>query len=264
MRYTVFSGCSYTVGVGLLNQSLDSDLWVNILHSTVDRLKTTQLMNVGKSGGTNRDIFLNAVDAVSTVDCEYLFVSWTELFRMHLDPGTETYSTNLYFGPKCQIDDINLNNGIMYSAKYIENIKNRLFDLYSPHYLMVEIVNYTNILKKLCDKLGITVFFLNALVTEWDLNYFDQITTPDRTPGMTTKFTQQMLNAATRDDDEYFTIYDRIHQEYSGIKQFNWLNIDQCYRNDFFLDRGLDNLHPGIKSNRAFANFLIQKLQAFL
>jgi hypothetical protein len=264
MKYTVFSGCSYTAGVGLLNQSSDSNLWVNILHSTNDHLKNTKLINVGKSGINNRDIFLNAVDAISTIDCKFLFVSWTELFRLWVDPGTETYTTKIYFGSNCEYIDVHLNNGITYSADYIKTIKNRLYDLYSPHYHIVEIVNYTNTLKKLCDKLGIAVFFLNALATEWDLDYFDQIIEPSRTPSMTTKFTQHMLNAKTRDDDEYFKIYDRIHQEYSGINQVNWLNLYQSYRTDFFLDKALDNLHPGINSNQAFATFLSQKLQAFL
>ena len=54
---TVFCGCSYTSGVGLDLEDADPGLWVNILHQSIPQLSKTKLINAGKSGATNEDIF---------------------------------------------------------------------------------------------------------------------------------------------------------------------------------------------------------------
>jgi hypothetical protein len=261
MTYTVFAGCSYTEGDGLVNGPADENLWVNILHNSHPVLSNTKILNVGESGASNSIIFKNAINAISTVECKYLFVSWTELLRLYVNPVIETYPTGTLFSYNSKFHDVNLHNGISYSASYIENIKNRLFDLLCPHYNIVELIKYTLVLQNLCEKLKIQVFFINALATEWDKDYFLHIIDSTRTPRQTTSFTQKLLNADTRNDDEYFKIYDKIHAEYKGILNCNWLNLYECYRKHFYLDKALDNLHPGIKSNRAFADFLIEKLK---
>jgi len=86
-----------------------------------------------------------------------------------------------------------------------------------------------------------------------------------RSPSQTTELTQQILQLETRDDAEFFALYDKIHQDYADTQalKLNWLNLDQAYRKFFYVDKGSDDLHPGKISNRKFADHIIQKLQQY-
>ena len=264
MKCTVFTGCSYPAGIGLTDKSDSNDLWVNILYKSIKELSNTKLLNLAISGSTNQDIFQASIQAVINNDCKYLFVSWTELLRYKLNPATELYDTSLYWTTNSPLNDVNINPNINISANYQKNIRNRFFDLHHPHYLILKILTYSKILSDLCKKLGVTVFFLNSLITNWDNNYFKKIVTT--TPKDTTIYTQKILNLVTRDDKEYLAIYNQIHQDYliTGGLECTWLNLYNSFRNDFYLDLGNDNIHPGIKSHRAYSDFLIEKLNNIL
>jgi hypothetical protein len=262
----IFTGCSYTAGTGLPLKSQDPDLWVNRLHNQVSWLRKLPLLNCGQGGATNQDIFRLAVQAVTQNQCNLLFVAWTDLLRYYISPGVETWSTTQFWSPNSSVTDIGVNPGIVYSASYLENIKNRFFDLHHIHYEIVKVLNYTFTLQQLCDRLGVQVYFINSLLP-WDEKYFDQVTGNRRQPSDTTTLTQQSLNSNSRDDKDFFELYDRIHQDYQNTQalpaQCKWLNLYQSYREHFYLDRGLDNLHPGPVSNQAFADFLHKKVSDY-
>jgi hypothetical protein len=58
-------------------------------------------------------------------------------------------------------------------------------------------------------------------------------------------------------NEEIFKIYDQMHQEYKETQGLtNWINLYDGYRSKFYLDVGDDDLHPGYKSNKKFAEFL--------
>jgi hypothetical protein len=260
--YSIFTGCSYTEGIGLADKSKDTDLWVNIVHPLLPG--NTQVLNLGKGESSNLEIFHSSIDAVLSHKCQYLFVQWTKLLRYRLNPGVETHDTSINF-----VDDVThnvthsvaVNPDIKYSESYIASIKNRFFDLHHPHYEIIKIIEYSCLIKKLCDRLGVTVWFVNGILP-WDADYFVHLQNLDRLPSDTTPYTQQRLNAVSRDDDEYFLLYDKIHSEYKileSVKQ-NWLNLYSSFCDCFYLDQGLDDLHPGIKSNRAFAQHLVEKI----
>jgi len=259
----IFTGCSYTAGTGLPLKNQDPALWVNRLHNQVDWLNELPLLNYGQGGATNQDIFHLSVQAVTENQCSYLFVSWTDLLRYYISPGVETWSTMQFWGGNSPTSDIGVNPGVVYSASYLENIKNRFFDLHHIHYEIVKVLNYTFTLQQLCNRLDTKVYFVNALLP-WDNNYFDQVTGKIRQPSDTTELTQKSLNSDTRSDSEFFDLYDKIHQDYQDATALpphsTWLNLYESYRNCFYLDRGLDDLHPGPDSNQAFANYLQKKL----
>lgn len=258
MTCTVFTGCSYTKGIGLAKESTDTHLWANIFHSAV--LSDTNMLNLAKGGASNLEIFHSAIEATLVPDCKYLFVQWTDLFRFRVNPGVELHSTSIYFGAaQQQAVDVNIHPDITYSAEYIDNIKNRFFDLQHNHYEIVKIIKYSNLIKKLCDRVGITVFFINGILP-WDDNYFLQVVIPERLPADTTLYTQKQLDATTRDDIEYFMLYDKIHKDYQELAptKHRWLNLYSSFRRCFYLDRGLDNLHPGVASHYQFAQHLIE------
>jgi hypothetical protein len=258
---TVFCGCSYTSGVGLDLEDADPGLWVNILHQSIPQLSNTKLINVGKGGATNEDIFLSALDNITNNQkCKNLFVAFTAFKRLWINPSVETYDTKIYL-ENTKIIDLNINPGVVILGSYVENIRDRFFDLTHSHYDILKIFQYSSLLNQIANQLGVNVFFINSLM--WvDKNYFVPIISPSRLPSDTTLLTQKLLNASTRDDKEYFEIYDKIHLDYknTGALSHNWLNLDQGFRTTFYLDKGNDQLHPGIKSNQAFANFLIKKI----
>lgn len=260
----IFTGCSYTAGTGLPLKNQDPDLWINRLHNQISWLKDLDLLNCGQGGATNQDIFHLSVQAVTKNQCSHLFVSWTDLLRYYISPGVELWSTKQFWGANSQMFDIGVNPGIVYSASYLENIKNRFFDLHHIHHEIVKVLHYTFTLQKLCDRLGTQVYFINALLP-WDDRYFDHVTDMSRQPSNTTLLTQQCLNSDSRNDTEFFDLYDKIHQDYQNTQGLpphsKWLNLYQSYREYFYLDQALDNLHPGPVSNQAFADFLQKNLE---
>ena len=260
MTCSIFAGCSFTQGTGLANESKDKDLWVNIVHSTL--FNDTKLLNISKGGFSNLDILHSAIDAILSIECQFLFVQWTELLRYKVNPSVEIYPTSINLLGSRQRLSVDIHPNITYSKNYIDNIKNRFFDLHHPHYEIVKAFEYSCLLQKLCERFGISVFFINGILP-WDKNYFLHICDPNRLPSDTTLYTQQQLNAATRNNEEYFLLYDKVHHDYKILEtiRHNWLNLDSGFRTCFYLDRALDNRHPGITSNQQFAQHLIENIQ---
>lgn len=259
---TIFCGCSYVQGIGLDLEKSDPRLWVNILHQGIPELSVTELHNAGTGGSTNEEIFLSAINQILQGQCKYLFVAWTSLKRLKVNPSVELYSTQVYMERK-SIDDVKINPNTTIPGSYIENIRDRFFDLTHIHYDLLKILQYTTILDSLASRFNINIFFVNSLLPV-DTNYFSRVSTESRLPSDTTMFTQNLLNLKTRDDKEYFEIYDKIHLDYknTGSLLCNWINLDHGFRTHFYLDQGNDNLHPGPISNQHFADFLLKKLQS--
>jgi len=256
---SVFVGCSFTKGEGLVGEKDSPDLWINRLHNSIELLNATTLINLGLGGNSNETIFQNAVEALANSPA-YLFVSWTSFPRLYINPGVETYSTKQLWSPISDIADIELHKNITYTKKYLTDARNRFFDLFHDHYSIVKILEYSTIITKLCAVTGTKVFFINAILP-WDLDYFvkKEITVPSNT----TPYTQHLLDAETRDDEEFWQLYNRIHNDYgvAGYPGPEWLNLYQGFKKNFMLDLGTDDMHPGPVSNKAFSEFLIEKIR---
>lgn len=262
MRQTIFCGCSYVQGDGLPMLSQDPNLWVNIVHSSVPMLSQTTLVNLGISGSTNKDIFCTALASLTAFPgCKYLFVSWTNCKRLLVNPGIELYETSLYL-ERSNVPDIELNPGHTIPGKYVQNIRDRFFDLTHNHYDLLEILTYSTLINLVAQRYGARCFFVNSLL-HVDQDYFDHIVDPSRKPSQTTPFTQQFLQLETRDDVEFFALYDKIHQEYADTLglTLQWLNLNRGYRKYFYVDTGDDQLHPGKQSNQLFAKYIVEKLK---
>lgn len=123
----LFTGCSYTEGIGLSLTKTDPGLWCNILHQ--HRFKELIVINSGKNSATNEEIFSQSVEDLIKFLPKYAFVCWTEHLRLKINPGIETYPTRIFMSTNSSIDtDIKLNN-VTYSIDYITSIKNRVFAL---------------------------------------------------------------------------------------------------------------------------------------
>jgi hypothetical protein len=264
-EYTAFTGCSYTKGIGLPGINCDKNLWVNILHSSLTNLAHTKLLNLGSGGSTNTEIFQRSVDALCSYNCKYLFVAWTSLYRYRFSLGTELYDVTQYWSLGHPLIDVMINPNIKISAQFLTDLKNKFFTMHHDHCEIVKILTYTATLNRLAQKTNTQVFFINAMLP-WDSGYFDQVLGANRLPSDTTLYTQNLLNAETRDDQEFFQIYDGIHQDYAdsqGLENCDWLNLDSGFKEKFMLDVGNDGSHPGEQSHCAFAEHLIKSYTKF-
>lgn len=263
---SIFTGCSFTKGIGLLDTCDDKNLWVNRLYNSSNSLGKTKLLNLSVGGSSNIEIFTNSISALTNYNCQYLFVAWTSLLRYRFSLGVETYNVDQHWAAISQLTDVNINPGIVYSKKYLTNLKNKFLALHHDHAEIIKVLNYTTIINQLSQKLGVKVFFINNILP-WDHNYFNWVFKNNRLPADTTAYTQELLNSTTRDDQEFFELYDRIHLEYQktqGTTNCVWLNLDRGFKQEFFIDIGNDNLHPGIMSHLKFGDFLISSLKNYI
>ena len=251
-----FTGCSTAAGIGLDLGHNDPGLWCNILHQNHPLLKDLKVVNSSVDGATNLEIFKQSVELLALSQPKFMFVGWTEPYRIKTNPGIETYKTGIYMAPNSIHSDVTLNH-CTYPADYIANVKHRFFDLQNIHYIYLEILDYCRILRTQAELMGTKIYFVNWNF-EWDDDYFDHINSNDRTPNQLTKFTQKLLHANNRDDKEIFELYDRMHQEYDKTQGLiNWLNLYDGFNSKYYIDFGNDGVHPGYASHRKFAEFLI-------
>jgi hypothetical protein len=264
MDITLFTGCSYTAGAGFKLEKNDPGLWVNLLHKNVKLLQNTELVNCGGGGVSNDQIFTESVKHILKYDTKFVFIEWTSYPRHAFNLGLETYETKLVFIPNCPIELDNPDqqlalNEITYTKKYLEELRDRVVTLNHPHYEISKIVSYVNILTTLCKLKKCSIFFINGLC-HWDQDFF--IKKENALPYDYTNYTKKILNVDNRDDDEIYTLYDKMHNNYNsmgGIQESHWLNLYNSLRKNR-IDVNSDGLHPGYKSNQKYFEFLSQAL----
>lgn len=251
MSITLFAGCSYTDGAGFALGKDEPGLWVNLLHRNNEILNKTQLLNVSRAGVSNARIFQDTMFNLATVpDVKYVFVAWTSMPRYEISLGLETYETRQVFIANCEAREHNLHN-ITYPKKYLEKIRDRWISLANDHYEILNLVYYVNTIVHLCKQLDKQVFFVNA-VCPWDDQYFERL--ENVLPNAYTEYTRQLLDVDTRDDEQIFKLYAKIHNEYAdigGIHHRHWLNLNHSMRSNR-IDVNDDNVHPGLQSNRLY------------
>jgi len=259
MGISLFTGCSYTAGTGFTLEKDEPGLWVNLLHSENKFIQQTQLINAGVPGRSNANIFADTLSYLLTNDdIEYVFVSWTSWPRYEIMLGLELYSTRQLIAPNSHAIQQKLND-ITYTSSYLNNIRDRFVTLDHPHNEILNLVKYTSMLAMLSQLKNVKIYFINGLCW-WDLNYFNKIIPV--TPTDLTEYTKKIISIDTRDDDEIFKIYNKIHNEYQNagtINDTHWLNLYQPLW-QLKVDVNNDKIHPGLKSNKIFADLLNSSL----
>lgn len=258
--YTVFSGCSYTAGAGFELEKEDPVLWVNQLYNKY--FSHTCKLNVGLTGNSNQGIFRDTVKALVTFPVDYAIVEWTNMPRYDIELGFELYPTRQVFLPNSATLDHNLHS-IRYSKEYLANIRDRFTSLAHPCSEIFSVVNYVNIILNLARLTKTKIFFVNG-ICPWDENFFDkqENVLPDRY----TSYTQKILEVETRDDQEVFALYDKMHSQFEaegGINASCWLNLYQSLKSKQ-VDANLDKIHPGVRSNDYYFTMLSESLDQLL
>lgn len=264
MSTTIFTGCSYTSGIGFDGEQNDPKLWTNIFHENNRYLRNTVCVNLGARGAANEHIFNVSINALLDHKPAYAFVEWTDYPRYTVLLGLETYNSTQTFTPNNRLYDHQLHT-INYSAQYLEKVRNRFLALHHPHQGIYNIVKYINTLINIAKITDTKIFFINGLC-EWDKDYFTCL--ENVLPNMYTPYTQKILDVVTRNDQEISKLYNNIHLEYQqagGIHENHWLNLYSSMQS-MQIDTNDDNLHPGEQSNKNYAilfeQTLIEKLSS--
>ena len=260
MSHTVFTGCSYTAGSGFELEKNEPALWVNQLYNKF--FSHTTKLNIGQTGRSNAGIFQDTLRALVDYSVDYAIVEWTSTHRYELELGFELYPTRQVFIPNVQCQSINTHS-INYSSDYLNTIRDRFTTLAHDYYEISNLVEYVNTILKVSKLTNTQVFFVNGLCS-WDHNFFDKRT--DCLPDQYTKYTQKLLNSNTRDDDEVFQLYHKMHDNFDSagtINQEHWLNLYQSMRNQR-IDVNQDKLHPGIQANNLYVKQFSKRLEQLL
>ena len=260
MSHTVFAGCSYTAGSGFELEKTEPALWVNQLHDKF--FSHTNKLNISQAGRSNAGIFQDTIRALVDYSVDYAIVEWTSTPRYELELGFELYTTRQVFIPRTQCRPINTHS-INYSSDYLSEIRDRFTTLAHDCYEILNLVEYVNTILKVSKLTNTQVFFVNGLCS-WDHNFFVKKT--DCLPDQYTKYTQKLLNSNTRDDDEVFQLYHKMHDNFDSagnINQEHWLNLYDSMRNQR-IDVNQDKLHPGIQSNNLYVEQFSKRLEQLL
>lgn len=269
MSKVIFAGCSFTAGSGwdelgvVENCKNSPNLWVNLCCNQIDQLKNLELVNLGKGGASNSEIFTIATRAIaeSQSDVSMLFCQWTAMPRYNFSVGFELWPTTEQLSPNARSKfDVNLNRGDKWSRKYLDDLLDRLLVLHHLHHEIVKVVEYSNILQKLAKQFGIKLFFINGLCP-WDQDYFVRLT--GVMPEQYTPFTKkEILNIDSRDDNDIFKLYNIMHTDYDlagGIDKTTWINLYDSFLENK-TDLNFDKMHPGTQSNQHY----FQQIKTFL
>ena len=257
----LFSGCSFVYGTGLLNEKDDPDHFANVL--STELFENKFLKNIGVSGNTNLRIFLDSCQEISLNNYDYAFVCWTSYPRHIFWLGLEEYETKRTFIPSSIIKSPLIEhrgNDIGFSSSTLINFNNTLSLINHPHYDILDIVIYVNILKSLANSKNTKIYFINN-ICHWDLDFFKRIDNP--LPSNLTQYTNKILNSDNRDDDQIKNLYNKIHDDYESrgsIHEDLWLNLYESFYSQQ-TDLAIDNRHPGPVSHKNFGSFLAKKFK---
>lgn len=235
-------------------------LWVNQLYHKY--FAHTTKLNIGVGGRSNQGIFQDTVKALTSLPVEYAFVEWTNFPRYEVQLGFELYSTRVAFMPNSNLTDHNV-HGAKYSSQYLTKIRDRLTALAHPCWDIIDIVSYTNTIINVAKLTKTQVFFINGLCP-WDQDFFVRMA--NVLPSEYTARTQEFLEVETRDDNQSFELYNKLHSHFEadgGIHQDLWLNLYQSMRHNR-IDVNLDTVHPGIESNDLYTRLFSQALEQLL
>lgn len=261
MKYTLFTGCSYTAGTGFELATEEPKLWTNQLYHKY--FSHTKKLNLGLGGRSNQKIFQDTIKALTSLPVEYAIVEWTSSPRYEIQLGFEVYQTRASFIPgPSQLPDWNV-HGIKYSSNYLNQIKDRFTSLAHVCWEIIDLVEYVNSIVNVAKLTKTKVFFVNGLCP-WDRDFF--VKKSNVLPSEYTGRTQEFLETSTRDDENIFALYNKLHthfDEAGGIHQECWLNLYESMRANR-IDTNSDGVHPGVDSNDLYTKVFSTTLEQLL
>lgn len=263
IKKIIFSGCSYTAGNGWnktpgqqhLPDKQSPLLWVNQVHKQIKNFSGLELHNFGQGGASNTTIFETTMRVMlefnTTIDT--VFCQWTSMPRYNWRMGFDLKENNTTWDPDTTTG----------TSKYAQDVMDRLRVMHHLHWEILKVVNYTNMIRRLGQMIGVrNMFFVNGLCP-WDDQYFLHRSDPD--PRDYSEFTKTNILEMSKShtDNYYVKLYNLAHSHYKqagGIDERTWINLYNSWQNNV-IDHNGDGIHPGENSNRLYYELVRRRLQ---
>lgn len=261
MTKALIAGASVPSGYGLDGGKLNPNLFVTRLATETLGYSFNNIDNISIISADNNRIFLDTALKISSGDYSDVLICWQSLNRMSFQIGLELYFTTACFLAN-DIPDINLRANELASGKKLTQISDYLKRYYNPHWPILAMIQYINILQELAKQHNTRIFYIN-FNQPWSKNYFQYKNY--KFPADLDDFTRRVLDVEFRDDDTISKLYTMIHNQYKtagGIHESRWLNlylplfecqVDSIAPNDF---------HPGPQSQLKFFEILAPVLES--
>lgn len=237
-----FNGCSITVGEGFSVTDRDRYVYDRLVSDTLGLKRT----NIAKGGSSNYLIFMRSAQSIMSGHHDIVVTQWSGLNRLWLFPGP---GNEFFLNRETQEHRY---HNIVISKKDHEKLKNQLLILNHDYQNIIDVVDYCNILENLASQNSVECIFINGLIpwTE-DLFFYNE----KFNLAELSDYAKQILDFDHRNDDKIINFLKQLKKHFETLNLQKWVNIFQPL-NRMKVDKGLLGHHPGIESNKIFANML--------
>lgn len=244
-----FNGCSFTEGEGFAEDQRDLYIYDRLLEKQFSFTRT----NISVGGSSNYQIFMRSAEAIMSGQYHCVLTQWTALNRLWLFPGPDAkfFVNDMQFS-EFRYRDIYLN------AAEKTKLKNTLLILNHDFHNIIDLIKYTNILKKLAKDNLTKILFVNGMVLWTD----DLVKPLNKNLSISlSAYSKKILDFNTRDDEEIKKFFTMLQHYAHQIDQSLWVNLWNPWVKNI-LDIGPLGHHPGIKSHQWMANLITDYFSA--
>jgi len=248
MQKFTFTGCSFTVGVGLPDEKTDPTNYTNLISAHCN----AQSNNLAVGGNSNYNIFMAAVNALLFDTPDILFVQWSELNRHWLYPGP---CIKLPIAGQEMEELIGIDQ--YFTKDKLQKFSDQFRLLNHDFHNLLSVANYCKILQTLAANKCQVVFINGLLPWTKEIKYKQSATDPAK---YFSKYTKSLLTIDQLPDQDIVKHFTQLTEAVGTLDKTLWSNMfDSMMCN--VIDRGLDNIHPGPESHKKYASMIINHLE---
>lgn len=248
MKRFTFLGCSLTAGEGLDNEKTDNNNYTNIIANYYG----AQVKNLAKSGNSNYNIFIEALNEILYNEQDLVFVQWSSPNRHWLYPNLDC---NLIITANSKQKDIKYLD-TMYSAKFLQSFADQFLLLNHDYHNLIQVGNFSKILETVSTNKTQLIFINGLLPWTKEIKCKQSLSNPAK---YFSEYTKELLSLDLLPDQDiakfFTTLYDTVKKLDSSL----WVNMFSSMQNEM-IDLGTDNSHPGIGSHKHYASMIIEYL----
>lgn len=238
-----FTGCSLTRGDGFEMAYLAPEIWPNI----IARVFEFNAQNLAISGASNQRIFHTASGAILSGNYDMVFCQWTQLNRLWLSPGPNTWYYLTGDGrDKFEYGDVVLD------LQQKTDLEQTILRLNHEFQNIIELVDYTLILEQLATARGVKIAHVNGQVP-WQPDLATADTANDFS--LMSTWTRELLDFDRRDDKEIKKLFQVLHTKFLKLNTHRWINLfDSFYAH--MIDQAPQDNYPGPRSHVNMSNLV--------
>jgi hypothetical protein len=247
MQKFTFTGCSFTVGVGLVEEKKDTNNYVNLV---ADHFNAAAI-NLSVVGNSNYNIFIAATNALLFDTPDVLIVQWSSLNRHWLYPRPDMQlpivgqSSKLLIG----IDQY-------FTQDKLQKFSDQFRLLNHDFHNILAVINYSKILQTLTQNRCRLVMINGLLPWTKELQYKQCAINPAK---YFSEYTKSLLSMDSLPDGDIVKYFSQLSDDINELDKTLWINMFDSLAAQA-VDVGLDHAHPGPNSHKKYASMIINYL----